>query len=336
MPGLVEVNQVGKREYLADIISMIDAKETPVYSMAPKGEAPSNTLIEWQVDQYDDPDITGIIDGDDVTNFDNMAANRVRMRGRLQKFRKAFGVSDFAENISDVAGIGRKGEMNRAATKAIVQIKRSMEARICSDQDGQVGSGTTPYQFRGLGSWINASAQTDLPVDSRYLTPSGNIDNTASASLQDSNLQNVFSSIYLQTGQIRDLVCVCGALFKKTVTRFAMYQQGVSSTVASNRLFTQTAEAKKIVATVDVYQGDFGAIQLIPTPWNAFDSGKNSTTSQMRAYVLNWEQVEIAFARLPRIMPLEDRGGGPRSFVDAICALKVFNPLPLGKFNATA
>jgi Family of unknown function (DUF5309) len=336
MPALVERNQVGKREDLANLISMIDAKETPFYSMAPKGKAPSNTLVEWQVDQYDDPTITGVIDGEDVSSFNNPAANRVRMRGRVQKFRQTFGVSDFSENISDVAGIGKKGEMNRAAAKALVVLKRSMEARFTSDQDSQADTGTQPYQTRGLGVWIQATQSTDLPVDTRYLTPSGSIDNTASASIQDSNLQNVFSNIYLQTGQIKDLTCICGALFKKTITRLAMYQQGVSTTVASNRLFMQAGDDKKITATVDVYQGDFGTVRLIPSPWNAFDSGKNSTTSQMRAYVLDFSNVEIAFNRLPRIMPLEDRGGGPRSFVDAITILKVYNPLSLGKFNATA
>lgn len=336
MPSLVERNQVGKREDLADLISMIDAKETPLYSMAPKGKAPANSLVEWQVDQYLDPILTGVIDGEDVTAFDNEAGNRVRMRGRIQKFRQAFGVSDLGENVSDVAGVGKKGEMNRAAAKALVQLKRSMEARFTSDQDSQPDTGVQPYQTRGLGIWINSAASTDLPVDSRYLTPAGSIDNTASASLTDSNLQNVFASIYLQTGQIKDLVCLCGAKFKQTVTQMAMFQKGVSGTQSAIRLFSQTADSKSIVATIDMYQGDFGAVKLIPTPWNAFDSGKNSVTSQMRAYVLDFTDVEIAFSRLPRVMPLEDRGGGPRSFVDAITILKVFNPLSLGKFNATA
>jgi len=342
MPALVERNQVGKREDLADLISMIDAKETPFYSMAPKGKAPSNTLVEWQTDQYDDPVITGVLDGEDVTSFDNLASNRVRMRGRVQKFRKAFGVSDLAENVSDVAGVGRKGEMNRAAAKALVQIKRSMEARFCSDQDSQPDTGTQPYQTGGLGRWINNPAAgtpvtvTDLPIDPRYYTPTTSIDNTASASIQDSNLQNVFSSLYLQTGQVKDLTLLAGTLLKKTITRLAMFQPGVSTTIANNRYFTQDGTAKKIVATVDVYQGDFGAVTIIPTVWNAFDSGKNSTTSQMRGYVLDFSNVEIAFNRLPRIMPLEDRGGGPRSFVDAITILKVYNPLNQGKFNATS
>ena len=40
MAGLVERNQVGKREDLADIISIVDAKKTPFTSMVKKGSAP--------------------------------------------------------------------------------------------------------------------------------------------------------------------------------------------------------------------------------------------------------------------------------------------------------
>lgn len=337
MPALVERNQVGKREDLADLIAVVDSRETPFYAMAPKGKAPGNTLVEWQVDQYDEPVLTGIVDGQDVESFDNKAENRVRMRGRVQKFRIQFGVSDLAESVSDVAGIGTKGELNRAAAKSLVEIKRAMEARFCSDQDSQPDSGNyQPYQTRGLGLWISSSASGDLPVDSRYLTPSTSIDNTVTASLQDSNLQNVFASIWGQTGQIKDLVMLCGSTFKIAITALSQYQKGVSSTVANNRLFSQDANSKKIMATVDFYQGDFGAIQLHPSPFLAYDSGKLSGANKCRAYVLDFNNVEIAFNRLPRMKALEDRGGGPRGFVDAITVLKVYNPLSLGKFNATS
>lgn len=335
MPALVERNQVGKREDLADLIAVVDSKDTPFYSMAPKGKSPGNTLVEWQVDQYDTQNINGVIDGQEVSNFDNKASARVRMRGRVQKFRRAYGVSDLAENVSDVAGIGTKGEMNRAAAKSLVEIKRDMEARFCSDQDSQADSGTQPYQTRGLGAWIQSSATGDLPVDSRYLTPAASIDATAMATLADTNLQNVFASVYGQTGQIKDLVALCGPTFKMTITAFSMFQKGVSATVGVNRLFNQDANSKKIVATIDFYQGDFGAIQLHPSLFLGINAN-GAAGDKWRTYIIDFNNVEIAFNRLPRITPLEDRGGGPRAFVDAITVLKVYNPLSLGKFNATA
>jgi hypothetical protein len=45
MAELFERNQVGKREDLANIIAMVDAKDTPVSSMIPKGKKPGKVLL---------------------------------------------------------------------------------------------------------------------------------------------------------------------------------------------------------------------------------------------------------------------------------------------------
>jgi hypothetical protein len=55
-----------------------------------------------------------------------------------------------------------------------------------------------------------------------------------------------------------------------------------------------------------------------------------------RGYVLDMDMVELRYNRKPRFQELEDRGGGPRGIVDAICALCVKSPLALGKFAPTA
>jgi hypothetical protein len=45
MAELFEINQVGKREDLANIVAMVDAKDTPVASMIPKGKKPGKVLL---------------------------------------------------------------------------------------------------------------------------------------------------------------------------------------------------------------------------------------------------------------------------------------------------
>jgi hypothetical protein len=45
--------------------------------------------------------------------------------------------------------------------------------------------------------------------------------------------------------------------------------------------------------------------------------------------------LEMAFNQTPQVSPLPDMGGGPRKLIDTIFALKVLNPLGLGKFAAT-
>ena len=45
MAELFEINQVGKRESLSNIVAMVDAKDTPVASMIPKGKKPGKVLL---------------------------------------------------------------------------------------------------------------------------------------------------------------------------------------------------------------------------------------------------------------------------------------------------
>ena len=60
---LLERNQIGKREMLANIIARVDAKATPVQSMIPKGEAITNMLMEWQMDDFEDEADLAVEDG---------------------------------------------------------------------------------------------------------------------------------------------------------------------------------------------------------------------------------------------------------------------------------
>jgi uncharacterized protein DUF5309 len=337
MAGLLEINQPGKREDLADVIAVVDAKSMPFTSMVPKGGEPANTLFSWQADAYDDAVLGGIVDGVDVlsTDYVNEASHRAKLNGRVQKFRKAFLVSDFAENVSDVAGIGKHGEMKRSIEHAIVEVKRNMEATFCSDQDSQADNGSTlPYLTRGLGKWISSTAQGDLPVPAAYLTSAASIITKTTATTLEDDLNTLCQSVYQQTGQAQDWDLLCGVNLKKLVSSFAAWVPAAVTTVPVRR-FNQDAGSKTIVNTVDVWQGDFGSLKLILTLWNAKDSAAGNIPNG-RGYLINWDLVELRYARQPAFHENPDLGGGPRGYIDAIAGLVVYNPLGLGKIAPTA
>ena len=73
MPALFERSQVGKRGDLADYISLVDAKDTPIVSMVPKGSKPGNTLLQWQADNMPSPQSTGSVDGVDVSSYETLS-----------------------------------------------------------------------------------------------------------------------------------------------------------------------------------------------------------------------------------------------------------------------
>lgn len=340
MAATLITSQTGIRQDLSDLIAVVDAKTCPVVSMAKKGADPINPLSQWQADGYNAVTVpSGILSNADVSASDYVdnAANRVLLSARIQKFREVPSVDDLAQNVSEVAGIGKRKEMARAVSKSLEQLKRSMEATFCSDQESVEQSGATPYKTRGLGKWIQNGAQGDLPVAASYRTPTTSVNTTATASLTESNIQDILQSIYEQTGKSSTYSLVCGPALKRQFTSFTRTQFASSNVAAAIRVLNQKDESK-IVSTVDIYEGDFGTLELIPSLFLAKDaSGASASAVQNgRGYVLDMDMVELRYNRKPRFQELEDRGGGSRGIVDAICALCVKSPLALGKFAPTA
>lgn len=334
MAATLITNQVGIRQDLSDLIAVVDAKTCPVVSTAKKGSEPISPLTQWQADAFATTGVpSGVLSNADISSSDfiDNAANRAILSARVQKFREVPSVDDLAQNISEVAGIGKKREMAKAVTKSLEQIKRSMEAAFCSDQESQEQSGSDAYLTRGLGKWIQNGAQTDLPVAAAYRTPSASINTTATASLTEANVQDVLQSIYEQTGKVSTYSLICGPNLKRAFTGFTRTQFASTNVASAIRTLNQDAEAKKITSTVDIFEGDFGTLELIPSLFLAKDG---STAEQLsRGYVLDMDMVELRYNRKPRFQELEDRGGGSRGIVDAICALCVKSPLGLGKFD---
>lgn len=333
---LQELNQVGKREMLLNIISRVDAKNTPFTKMAPVGETISNTFVEWQADDFEDPHSDMIWpDGKDVDSFGNASENRGMLRTYIGKLLDSAMVSDFAEEVSNVAGLS-KGERAESMMKKLVRLGRAVEALACSDLDTQQQADeTTPYRFRGLGSWITDTAQTTLPVPTVALTPAASINTTAVSSLTETNVNDVLQSVWEQTGEIDDLQLVCGATLRRQFTSFATR---VSSSNSAPLIRTyNTAFAGKLDSVVMSYNGDFGNVNIIPTLFNAHRNfGGSATLAPLRGYLFPTRLIKKSIKRKPRVYPIENRGGGERFLVDWVGACWVTNPKGCGKFAATS
>jgi hypothetical protein len=324
----------GLREDLADVISVIDQKNTPVTSRIKSGSDLTNgSVFSWQADSYNDPSFDGVLTNADVTTFDDPAKNRVLLSGRAQKFRRSIKVDDFAQNVDNIAGVGKKKEMARGVSRALIELKRDMESAFCSDNESQEQAGVSPFKTRGLGRWVQASAQSDLPVPAAFRTPSASVTATATSSLTESDVAAILQSVYEQTGTIDTMDLVSGPNLKKRFAEFTRFSSG-TNTALSTRQYTASLNERTVISTVDTYIGDFGTINLVPTLFNAKD--QTAAASSARGYLLNFDMLETRYGRRPRFQELEDQGGGPRGLVDAIAALVCWNPKGLGKFSATS
>jgi len=331
MAQLYERTQVGKREDLANYISLVDAKDTPFVSMAPKGSKPGNTYLQWQADNFPAAATTGTVDGTDVTSADyqNLNSGRALLANYIQVFRRPVRVSPLSVDVSIVAGL--KDELAGMVAKGISLLKRDMESTFLSANDGQADNGTVPYLTKALGTWISTTGGTVPTVPAAFRTPAASIGGTslASSTLTETTVQDVLTSIWGQTGQFRDFDGIVGSTLKRAFTNllFTTSQNATANTASSIRTLNRDSNDSTYMSSVDVFEGDFGRLRLHPSAF---------MPAAYKGYFIPMDMVEIRYSSLPAVTSLPDYGGGPARLIEAVAGLVVKNPLGFGKLDFTS
>lgn len=342
MAALLQPNQVGIREDLADYIAVVDNKSTPFTSMAPKGKSLGNMTFDWQVDNYAAPTMGGVIDGADVSTYTNPSANRTRLQNYAQAFRLDLRIGFIAET-QNVAGVSSKGELGRGIAKRMLELKRSMEATfLCTNQAAQLDNGSVPYLTGSLGNWVDTSGSSIGQPTSAYATPDDSKDGGTTDAFTETNVQDILTSIYGQVGQIRNYSAIVGTTLKRAFTNLT--NGGVSSDKDTTNSFTQTSVRTfnqdigdaTYKSSVDIFQGDFGTLTLHPSVFIGGTAGTSLTVQDYKGYVIPMGMVEMRYSKLPEVKELPDNGGGPARLIQAIAGLCVKNPLGFGYFDLTA
>ena len=343
MPKLLEKDIVnaGKREDLANLIALVDAKDTPFTSMAKKGAQPGNTLFRWQADRLPSTSLpTAVVDGTDVdpnsgvTNYTNDGSTqfRVELSNRIQIFRKAVRVSKLTQDVTNIAGV--RDELANNVSKAITLIKRDMELTMCSSQGAQVDNGTVGYKTRGLDKWLVAAASidtVDLPAAASAFCPAAaQISTVGTASLTETVVQDILTAIYSQTGQFKDYDCLVGPTLKRAFTNlvFTTPSSGAANTLTAVRTLNRDATDPTYISSVDVFEGDFGRIRLHPSLF---------LKNNFSGYIIPFDMVEVRYGgNVAQVSELQDNGGGPARLIEAVAGLCIYNPLAFGKFDFSA
>ena len=349
MAGIVERSQNLKREDLSNLLTIVDKKSTPFLSEVKKGSAPRNSLLEWGVDKHKANLVqqavytSGVsdkipVDGEDTTSadFENYD-DRAKCQVYVQYARRFPKVSRLADMTSDIAGVGFKKEMANSIAKALVTHKRDIEATLCSSQETNQETSSDPYQTRGLGKWISSSAQANLPVPADFRTPSTSIGTAAAANATEEDLRDILQSIYEQTGESdKTFFGLCGTAVKKTISEFTLFSPRTNNLVVSNR----DTDEGRLSAAVDIIESDFGTIALNLSSFLEQDARNagvyDATVGQGTLFILNKAQLEVAFAENTNVRELPDLGGGARSLIESVFALKSYSGgLDHGKYTIT-
>lgn len=330
MPQLMEKNQVGVRESLADLIVCAESDTTPYAAMAKKGKKPGKVIHDWQVKAYLDGGHVGVLDGKDATEFVNNP--RERLHAVSQKLWHNPAVSDFAEE-SDVAGL-KKGEGKGQVADALVSLGRKIEKRLLSAEDNKVEAApSVPNETRGIFSWLSTTAQALYPVPDAYRPGAAQIYSGTLAAFKESSLIAMASAAFKQRKGKNNLKGIVGIDLKNKFTDFSKYSDDVASKT-NVRTFQSISGDKSVISTIDRVVLDSGTIDLMLSSFLYTDpvTGADTLYTHSSGVFLDIRMIELLYTRMPRTLPLSYAGGGYKWICDTILMHTLQNPV--GMFAA--
>jgi hypothetical protein len=304
---------ISNREDLSNELTLLAPEETPLLSLCAKGKA-SGTFSEWTADVLSAPSTAGISEGTDVSSFDDKFASRARLGNYTQIFRRDYIVSNLQQAVSSVG----PANVAQAEAKSMRELKRDVEAAICSDNDRSVENGAgTPYALRGLGDWLDSAGPSDVPA--AYRTPT---DSILTGAPNETTFNNIIASIYTVNGEANNLTLIAGVALRKVISNFTRS----SGAATSEAVYTvnQDASAKKVTHAVSIYESDFGIVNVI-------NGNPACMPSSTRGYVVNPKYLGFNTLIPMGSTRLENQGGGERGFVDMVGTLVCKHPGAHGK-----
>jgi hypothetical protein len=311
---------VSNREDLTDVLTILAPEETPVLSSAQKQRAVA-TNTEWTVDVLSTPSTAGIVEGEDVGIHTDQFAGRARMGNYTQKFRRDYKVSDLQEAVDSVG----PAKIAQAEAKAIRELKRDIEATLCSTNVKQQATDVLPYKMTGLGGFID-SAAADTTVPAGFKTPASSIYTTTESlatPFNETAFNDIISSIFEVNGVSNGLVLVADVGLRRVVSDFA--RLSTVSTETSIRNVNYDGNVAAIKLSVELYQSDHGVVSIVNANPDCMPNF-GGTTANSSGYLVNpeyygvHELIPMGSTRQP------NNGGGERGFVDCALTLGVYHP----------
>lgn len=234
------------RESISDMITNIAPTECAFTNAIGKGKAKAK-YEQWQEDTLTAPSAANAkLEGDDVTpaaiTYPTNAANYT------QYSNKVFKLSDVMEFVDKV---GRSSEQAYQKGRALAELKTNVEYDMLNTAASSAGTATAARASKGVKGFITTNADV-----------SGWGATQAATQLLTEDLFNDCMEACWNVGGKPNLALAPGKI-KRQISAFN----------GNNRITVNTDQAeKKVMATIDFYESDFGTIKIAPSRFLAVDA----------------------------------------------------------------
>jgi hypothetical protein len=235
---------IGNKEDVSNVIYNVDPHETPFMSKIAKVKATA-TNHEWQTDVLDSPSATNYALQGQAYSADAVVPT-VRLSNYTQISDKQYRVTGTQEAVQHY---GRESELDYQTVLKGKALKNDMESALFANNTKVAAAAATVPELAGIPAWMTSNV-------SRGATgSSGGLGTAASPGTQraftETLLKTVLQSIWANGGN-PDTIYLGG------------FNKQVMSTFTGNATRFNEASTKKVVASIEVYQSDFGELKVVP------------------------------------------------------------------------
>ena len=236
---------IGRREDLSDIIYNVAPTDAPFITSIPATKA-RQVLHEWQTDTLTAAATNAVLEGDDATTDAVTATTRLSNTCQISdKVPRVTGTTEVVEKA------GRNSELAYQVVKMTKELRRDMEFDAIGSNNAEVtGESTIAREYGNMCAWIDTNTSFG----------SGGVDGSLGNTARTDGTQRAFTEDLLKTvirlafsnGGDPDYIMV-GPFNKQVLSGFT-----------GNATRTKDADDKRLVASIDLYQSDFGDLEVIP------------------------------------------------------------------------
>jgi hypothetical protein len=254
---------IGNREDLSDVIYRIDPTETPFISGIEKEKA-SAVKHEWQTQALAAASATNaVLEGDDA--IATATTVTVRLNNNCQISNKVPRVTGTQRAVDHA---GRDDEMAYQEMLKGLELKRDMESVLTTNQATNAGSDAVARKTASVLSWIKSNTDKGTAggaADPTVADGTGTRTDGTQIAFTESRLKSVLKKCWDAGG--KPDVIMTGSFNKQVFSTFV----GRSSPI-------EQAATKRITASVEAYESDFGTLKVVP---NRFSRTRDVLVLQM-------------------------------------------------------
>jgi hypothetical protein len=293
----------GNREDLSDVLFDVSPTETPFITAIKKNTATA-TSHDWLTDELEDPAENAHVEGDDAAPVD--AAPRSRLSNYTQIFKKHAVVTGTQEKVLQGGGI--KSEMAYQVARRMKAMKRDAElAMLGSATPKEAGDDSTARMLGSFVTYMNADSYAAgagagaPPTGNGADAPTGG----DARPMTENLMKGALESLWNNSGANENVMAICGSHVRGLISEF---------TASSTRYVT--TDDKKLVASIDVYDGDYHTVTITPDRFS----------DPSALFIIDPEYAAVSDLRAASAKDLATLGDSTRKEIVWECTLEVCNP----------